>query len=86
MQSWLIQKRHRIWRDLIRRSTNSNAARFPKTQKVFPTNCFNFVLSQSQKKVAFENFYTVYMDKKRCVKKFEGLARSKLLGISQTTL
>ena len=37
-------------------------------------------------KVAFENFSTVYMDKRTLRSKFEGLERSKLLGISQTTL
>ena len=37
-----------------------------------------------RKKIAFENFSNVYMDKKPCVRNVEGFERSKRLGICQT--
>ena len=39
-----------------------------------------------RKKIAFENFSIVYMDKSTLRWKFEGLERSKRLGISQTNI
>ena len=59
---------------------NSDVDRFCKSR----TDWSHLYHTSPHLKVAFENFSTVHMEKEPCVRKFEGLARSKLLGISQT--
>ena len=59
---------------------------FVQSQKTHGFRVADFATIFDERKSRSKIYLLFNMDKKPCVRNFEGLVRSKILGISQTTL